>query len=325
MTQVGEARRYAAKLTRDNGFGEVESGNVAIIVSELATNLTRYSDDGELLLHARSNRDGRWMDILAIDGGPGISDIPRCLTDGYSTGGTPGNGLGAVRRLSTEFDLFSTAPGGTVIFSRVASPQKHQSQTTFQWGCISRPAPLETFCGDAWSIAEQDGKLSILVVDGLGHGPLAASAADEATGAFYQGPFAPLEELLQRADVRMRGTRGGAVAAAHIDSAERTLRYLGIGNISGSLRVADGERGRGLISHNGTVGAQVRQTKVFDHEITPRGLLIMHSDGLQTRWSLETYRGLAQRHPGVIAGVLYRDFTRGRDDVTVAVVRFPAE
>ena len=47
----------------------------------------------------------------------------------------------------------------------------------------------------------------------------------------------------------------------------------------------------------------------------------MHSDGLTTHWTLERLPGLAARHPSLIAGVLYRDFKRGRDDVTVVVAR----
>ena len=69
---------------------------------------------------------------------------------------------------------------------------------------------------------------------------------------------------------------------------------------------------------------QVDGPVAVDYPVPERGLLIMHSDGLQSRWSLEKYAGLVGQHPGVIAGVLYRDYTRGRDDVTVAAVQVSA-
>jgi len=50
-------------------------------------------------------------------------------------------------------------------------------------------------------------------------------------------------------------------------------------------------------------------------------MLVLHSDGLVSHWSLDAYPGLAARDPSLIAGILYRDFTRGRDDVTVVVAK----
>jgi hypothetical protein len=167
-------------------------------------------------------------------------------------------------------------------------------------------------------------KLAIIIVDGLGHGPLAADAAKEAIAAFDQEPFAPLTAIIQRADAKMRGTRGGAVAIAQIDIRAKSMKYIGVGNIAGHLRMDGDEKGRGLMSHNGTVGVQTRKIQELDYPLPDRGLLVMHSDGLQSRWSLETYPGLIRQHPAVIAGVLYRDFTRGRDDITVAVVQTTA-
>jgi hypothetical protein len=124
--------------------------------------------------------------------------------------------------------------------------------------------------------------------------------------------------------VRMHGTRGAAMAAAQIDASCGGLKYVGIGNIAGHLHTNHGTPGRGLFSHNGIVGAQIRKLQQFDYDCASGGLLIMHSDGLQTRWRLNSYAGLSERHPAIIAAVLYRDFYRGRDDVTVAVVRLSA-
>jgi anti-sigma regulatory factor (Ser/Thr protein kinase) len=326
-SHAGEIRRRTKQFAAEAGLSEAKREQAAIVATELATNLTRHATNGEIVIgSAREDAPG-WIELCSIDRGPGIPDVGRCLEDGYSTGGGPGNGLGAVRRLSTEWDLFSStspemAPIGTVVFSRVAEQPATVGPGPFRWGAVSRPAPHETRCGDAWRIAERPGELSVMIVDGLGHGPEAAKAADEAAEVFDRDPFAPLATFIQNSAIRMQSTRGGAVAAAHIDAARRMLTFVGVGNIAGRLRAFDEESGRGLVSHNGVVGGPMRKIQEFEYPLPEEGLLVMHSDGLQSRWMLQAYPGLVARHPAVIAAILCRDYCRGPDDVTVAVVRF---
>jgi hypothetical protein len=161
----------------------------------------------------------------------------------------------------------------------------------------------------------------VLVADGLGHGPQAAEAAQAAAEAFVESPFDAPEVLLERAHRRMAGTRGGAVAFARHDG-QGLLRFAGIGNISASL--VGEESSRGLASHPGIVGAQFRKAHAFDYPHVAGKLLVMHSDGLQSRWRLGDYPGLWQRHPAVIAALLHRDYCRGRDDATVLVLALEA-
>jgi hypothetical protein len=108
---------------------------------------------------------------------------------------------------------------------------------------------------------------------------------------------------------------------AEINTATQTLRFAGVGNIAGVVWTATGSRG--LASHNGIVGHNMRRHQAFTTPWSPEAVVVLHSDGLQTRWRLDAYPGLARRQPSLIAGVLYRDFTRGRDDVTVLVVAAP--
>jgi anti-sigma regulatory factor (Ser/Thr protein kinase) len=321
-SQIGEARRQANRIAEEAGFSEADRGKASIVVSELATNIARHASSGEILLQSVEVGNRKWIDILSVDRGPGIADVGRSLQDGFSTGGTSGTGLGAARRLASEFDIYSAQPSGTVVFCRVVDqPLRTYTPRPFYWAVFGRPAPLETECGDAWRIAERNGSLALMLVDGLGHGHEAAKAAAEAVCVFDRDPFVPLTEFFGAAHARMHGTRGAAMAAIQMDAASRQIKYAGVGNIAGHLHGSAGERGRGLFSHNGIVGVQIRKVQEFHYEYPASGLLIMHSDGLQSRWSLDVYPGLAQRHPGVIAGVLYRDFTRGRDDVTVAAIR----
>jgi anti-sigma regulatory factor (Ser/Thr protein kinase) len=321
-SQIGEARRHVNRLETELGFEGPMRGKAAIVVSELATNLVRYARGGEILLRSVVAGDAKWIELFSIDRGPGMKDPNQCLEDGYSTGGTPGTGLGAVKRLSSQFDLISSQPAGTVVYCRLDHcPDVSHSGTPFTWGAVLRPAPHETACGDAWRIAQRPGELAVMVADGLGHGPHAAAASAEAAAAFEHEPFASIPLMLEQAHARMRGTRGGAMAVAQVSAPNGAIQYAGIGNIAAATRTLLGGGGRGLCSNNGTVGVQMRKPQQFDYDGFENGLLVMHSDGLQSRWSLDGYPQLALRHPAAIAGALYRDFNRGRDDVTVVVVR----
>ena len=158
-----------------------------------------------------------------------------------------------------------------------------------------------------------------MVADGLGHGPGAAHAAAAISNTFDDERSLAPAQFLGAAHQRAKGTRGAAVAMAQLDLSTRRVEHAGIGNISGIL--VDGEIVKGMFSHNGTAGVLVRKMQAFEYIWPVGGLLVMHSDGLQSRWSLASYPGLQARHPAVIAAVLARDFSRGRDDLTVLVAK----
>lgn len=170
-------------------------------------------------------------------------------------------------------------------------------------------------------MTEKKEGIAILIADGLGHGPFAAEAAQAVARAFEADPFAGPKAVLEAGHIEAIRSRGAAAAVAELSYDSGVLRYAGVGNIAGNL--ISSEQSRGMASHNGIVGVQIRKVQEFEYTSPANGLLIMHSDGIQTRWSLDKYPGLARRHPAVIAAVLARDFKRGRDDLTVVVVRFP--
>ncbi len=321
ISQVGEARRIVARHSSAAKLSDAVQGKLAIITTELATNLVRHAGQGRLLLQEVTTAAGSVTELISIDSGPGIANVEKALTDGFSTGGTAGNGLGAIRRLADEFDIYSQAGQGTVIVARVARGAWNMAAPSdLVWGAVSIPAPHETECGDTWVLSAADQEFSLMVVDGLGHGPLAAEAAQAAVAAFAANSRALPGCVLQAAHQKLSGTRGAAVAVACLPAGQKTLKYAGIGNISGTL--VSGDDRSGLVSHNGIVGSQRPKIQEFDYACRDRDILVMHSDGLQSRWTFQNYPGLRQRHPAVIAGLLYRDFVRGRDDVTVVVVRF---
>ncbi|MEO5690369.1 MAG: ATP-binding protein [Burkholderiaceae bacterium] len=322
QTQVGEARRAASRLATDHELDETAVGRIAIIVTELGNNLWRHATRGRLLIGCRKSIEGCQLEVIAIDSGPGM-DVARCLRDGYSSGGTPGTGLGAIQRLSTDFSVFSAPDKGTVILSRSwvpsrAAPGAVSPRVRFAHAGICLAAPGEIVSGDAWDIRIEDGTATVVVADGLGHGLGANDAAAEMLKVFATARGSP-SAILERAHPLMRGTRGAAVSIAEVNARAGTVTYAGAGNISG--RLISGIEDRSLMSQHGTLGVQIRKLQDISYPWPDHSLVVLHSDGLATRWNLKDVGGLLQCDPAVIAGWLLRDFTRGHDDVTVVVLK----
>lgn len=320
-SSVGEARRISAQMAERAKLPPAELGRVPLIVTELATNLLAHAQSGEIVLRLLPNETAPGLEIIALDRGPGIGDVSLCLADGYSRGGTRGCGLGAVRRLSTDFDI-NSRPAGTVVMSRIRCSGPDPGPGEFSAICVA--APGETECGDAWSMRRVGNKLAAIVVDGLGHGPLAAVAAGQAVEVFSEHWFPTPADYLAAADAAMRSTRGAALAMAQIDLGARELHYAGVGNIAARIVNLAANRQQSLVSHGGIVGARLRKVQQFDYRWQEGDLLVMHSDGLNERWNLGTYGGLAQTDVAVIAGIVYRDAKRNRDDATVLAARLTA-
>ena len=109
-SHVAEARRECIRIAERAGFSEADAGRVAIVVTELATNLLKHASNGVLIAGLIEAGSGYAVQILSLDKGVGIPDLAAASRDGFSTAGSPGNGLGALRRLSDIFEV-STAPG----------------------------------------------------------------------------------------------------------------------------------------------------------------------------------------------------------------------
>lgn len=316
-SRVGEARRHAARLALECGLPEVEAGRLAIVVTELANNLLQHATGGQLLLGGRPAQ--REVEVLAVDRGPGIADIERSLGDGFSTGGTPGTGLGAVRRLSADFDIHSGAPGGTLVLARVRADGVAPAQGRFCSAAVSLPKTGERVCGDACAFALDGARAAVLVTDGLGHGPDAAEASAAAVEAFRSDPFAPLRPLLERLHARLRTTRGAAVSLIHADADAATIRMAGAGNVVG--RLVTGIEDRTLLTQHGTAGVNIRRPDETQVAWPAHALLVVCSDGVETRWKPELLRPMLGRDPALACALLLREHGRGRDDATVAVLR----
>jgi len=316
-TQVSEARRNVAERTAALRFSTRTAGEAAIVATEMASNLVKHGDGGELLLRTIGDERNAGIELLALDRGRGM-DVDRCLVDGYSTSTSPGTGLGAIRRLSASSDFYSVIGGGTVVLATIWS---NAAPTAGNWivGGVNVPLPGQEVCGDAWVVRCNARGMDVMVVDGLGHGPEAAKASDAAVSAFLRNQNCSPLEHLAAADDALHATRGAAVGVAVIDLQQGKITFSGVGNTAAV--VVTGDEAQHLVSFGGIVGQRRVPSRQFTNSWSPESLFIAHSDGIGTRWSLSTYPGLTARHPSIIAGVVYRDFARGRDDASILVIK----
>jgi anti-sigma regulatory factor (Ser/Thr protein kinase) len=317
-SQAGHARRTAAALASKLGFNEEAQGKVALVASEAAKNLVAHAREGQLLLRALHAGSHVGVELLALDKGPGMADVDRCMRDGYTTAGTGGSGLGAIRRMSTVFDIYSQPGVGTALLAQLwlSKPPRAEMEV----GAVCVPMRGEEVCGDAWSLDTKDGRSVFLVADGLGHGPEAARASRSAVVSFLEQGTPDVTQLLKGAHGELHSTRGAAVALASLRPGDTRLDFAGVGNIAASVLSPQGGMQR-MVSMNGTLGHQIHRVQPFSYTWSPDSVLVMCSDGLLTQWRVDGSPGLIHRHPSLVAGVLYRDFSRGRDDVTVLVAR----
>src|SRR5271156_2767211 len=317
-SEVGEARRAAAGLAHRKGFSRDVAARIALVATELATNLLKHAGEGLVAINEFVDADGLGIELLALDKGPGMADVARCLLDGFSTAGSPGTGLGAGARVSDCYAIYSRPGVGTVVMARFLAPNVDPTGA-LEIGVVIDAYPGETICGDGWVTMNGGKGDTLLLVDGSGHGPQAAHAAETAARAFTDNidkECVPLVEAIHRA---LAATRGAALAVARIDRDARVIRFVGVGNIGAVL--ANGGEARRMASYNGTAGHVAPRIREFTYPFTGRPLVILHSDGLSARWEIDTYPGLAASHPSLVAGLLFRHHRRDRDDATVVAIR----
>jgi anti-sigma regulatory factor (Ser/Thr protein kinase) len=317
---VAEARRLAVAAARAQCFGSPHEGRVAIVATEMATNLVKYAYSGRILVRLVVCDTLPGVELVAIDEGPGMHDAPDRVADGYSTGGTLGGGLGAIARLSDLFDLYSVPARGTVLMARLwAGSPAAPADRCFLVGAVAEAIPGEAVSGDSWAVEQRGDRIVALVADGLGHGVLAAEASVAAVEVFRRRHRDAPEAILAAIHTALSSTRGAAVAVAEIDGKAGRIRYCGVGNIMARLLIGGGQRQ--LMSHYGIAGHQTPRIQPVEAAWDEGALLVMHSDGLSTRWDFAAYPGLDGHHPALAAAIVLRDGGRRNDDATVLAIR----
>jgi anti-sigma regulatory factor (Ser/Thr protein kinase) len=321
-SQISAARHAAQSLARDLDFDETRIGRAALVATEAVANMVRHGGGGTFVVSALAERARIGIEMLAIDSGPGMTDLEHSSRDGVSTTGTSGTGLGAMRRLSDEFEVDTAEGDGTIVRSVLWNrpADVRAGDRGFEVGAIVVPKRGETVSGDAWSMSVESDALTLIVADGLGHGPEASRAAMLATSVLDDHPYASVPRLVEIAHAKLRPTRGAAMAVVRREAGSQTVAFAGIGNI-GAWLVEGGRRHHAMVSHNGIVGHNVQRIQEYRYECPAGGVLVLHSDGLESRWDLASRPAVTRCHASIIASVLYRRHARGRDDVVVLVAK----
>lgn len=315
--QLSAIRLDAISMARASGLDEDAVDRLSVVVNEMAGNIARIARTGQIILRPVGEHSTGCIEVLAIDKGPGIGDMTRAMRDG---------GLADVKRVADLFDIYSHPGHGTAVVAHVGSrtgadsiARCAESEMHASLGAVCVPLQGEEECGDAWAVEAGPERLVSLLVDGLGHGPEAALAALAALSAFRDVAGDAPEIMLAAMHTALHDTRGAALSVTVIDKPRGTVRFCGMGNVEG--RVVTADTNRHLIPQNGIVGHTMPRPQAADVPWPTGGRLVMYSDGISSQWRADRYPGLLARHPALLAGVLFRDYARDRDDATVVVFR----
>lgn len=316
---VAEARRSIAELGALAELDETAAGHLALAVTEAGSNVFKHARSGSIVARMLERGGAHGIEVMAIDKGPGMANIAASMRDGHSTSGTPGAGLGALSRVTSELEVWSRPGAGTLLRFEIWPKSASPGSAGLPTGVITKEMSGEPICGDGWTVVQGRGRGVVFVVDGLGHGPDAAKAARAAIETVERNAQREAPDILDAVHNALRHTRGAAGAIALLQPESELCVFCGIGNISASIRGPGSTRS--MVSHNGTLGHQVRKIQEFQYPFPKGSLLVMHSDGIATHWDLASYPGIEARHPAFVSAALFRDHSRGRDDLTVLALR----
>lgn len=315
-SQVSDARRQVESLITAAGMPEKDRDRTALLCTELGTNLIKHTArGGQLIVQTILEAESVGVEIYSIDSGNGM-DASECLIDGFSSAGTFGTGLGAIKRLADEFNIYSQTGIGSVVQARVWSEGKQRSE--FDIGGVNVPKKGELISGDKALIVKTNGVIYCLLVDGLGHGIEAAEAAALAARRFRENISLDTQPMLKLIHSSLRGTRGAVGAVARIDLSKKTVSYCGLGNIEGII--VSGASRKHLVSLNGTLGYEAHRFTEFQLPWTPGSTLVMHTDGLSSK-TFNSLDEVENKPAAMIAGWLYKQHAKDHDDATVLVLK----
>lgn len=303
------------------GISEARTNALDLIVAEMTSNLFKYSVDGEILMGVFGTGSSAYVELLSIDNGPGMINPARMMQDGISTTNTLGHGLGSMKRLSDVFELYSQSGWGTVVLSRVyadAAKLKLKTPITVRPIVVSKPGEITS--GDGFVVKSTDKYIKLMLADGLGHGPEANKAINEAATAFKVFPDYSPTETLRFIHTSIKKTRGAVINITGYNFAEKKWTTTGIGNIA--ARLFGPVTMRNHMSYNGIVGHNIPGS-INDQEYgaDQYNQVMLCSDGIKTRIELSRYPQILKYDPAILAAAIYKDHARRTDDMSVVVVK----
>jgi anti-sigma regulatory factor (Ser/Thr protein kinase) len=331
---AGVCRRKSVSLAGLLGFDDVKTGEVAILVSELVTNVLKHGGGkGRIMICQLQSDDNRKaIEIWCCDNGDGIPDFENALLDGYTGKQSLGIGLGTIRRFS---DIFEMNPVKSESFKGVdlnALNNYRHCLRIVKWvpenrwkgtnrslvsGAVSVCKPGETLNGDSYLICHLSPvKTMAAIIDGLGHGKEAHLASNIIKEQILLKIDLPLDELIKYIHQAARGTRGAVIGLVFINVETSKLYFVGIGNIEGFIISSSGKKS--LISFGGILGHNIRTPHIFEFPFKSGDSVCLFSDGINTRWNTDELNW--SEHPQKNADFLINNYSRTNDDATVLII-----
>ena len=319
------SRRAAKAMALAIGFDAKVSEEMTLVISELASNLVKHTEGGELTLAPVDDGGRVGIQIESHDRGPGIVDVEQAIKDGFSTADSLGYGLGTVNRLMDQFDITSqrgAGAGTTIVCTRWLRVDKpFLSCCPLEFGTATRAYPTMPVNGDTFVIERWGTSALVAVIDGLGHGHYAHRAAQAARQYIETHVDQPLDAIFRGVGRTCRATRGVVMALVRFDFAGNDIRFsfASVGNIE--TRVFGGPSRQQFIVPRGIVGGNAPHPRVTEHRWDPGTVLVLHSDGVTSHWGLADFPDLLRESPETMAPRLLRRLAKDNDDATIVVIR----
>lgn len=324
-----EDRSYFAILKKEihalaveAGFSEKKLGEIDIIVAEVVSNLVKHAGGGQVLVKLIEEKEFQGIELISLDNGPGMTDVTRMVADGVSTKNTLGQGLGAIKRLSDVFQVYSLKDWGTVMLIRIFESEFRVSGRPQKWefSSVILPKPGETECGDGMFVTVTKDHLKLFLGDGLGHGKEAAKAVIQAGEAFSEYEEVEPGQIIRHMNKAVKKTRGLVGTVAVFDLKEKIWRICGVGNIS--TRINSHTSAKNYMSYNGIIGMNVPNTlNAQEIPYEPGQHLIMCSDGLKSRWDAVKYPAIMRYDLSIVSASILKEFARHTDDMAVVTCK----
>lgn len=303
------------------GMMEAKVNQIDLVVAEMTSNLFKYADQGEILLGVFENNGNPYIELISLDHGPGIAQPSRMMEDGISTTNTMGFGLGSMKRLSDHFELYSLVGWGTIVLSRIYNTvpnSKKNNVASIHPLIVCKPG--ETVSGDGMAIKQNDKFIKIMLADGLGHGPEANLAVNEAANAFKVYPDFSPSETLRYVHQSIKKTRGAVANVLCYEFATNKWTSAGIGNIL--FKLVGPVAVKNHMSYNGIVGHNIPNTmNDQQYDGSQYNLAILCSDGIKTRWETNKYPMIGKYDPTILCAALYKDHARRTDDMSIVAIK----
>lgn len=340
---VYHAAVLAYALVQQAGARTLLATEAATLVSELGMNIVKYAGRGSLTLSVDGD-ERRYLEVLAVDNGPGIEDLALALTDRYSSHGTLGLGLPGVRRMSDDFECRSQPGAGTTVRARryfetaPAQPQAqpaepaqgravapacaHGTAPAWQHALAKRPCFGEVVSGDGTLAQAVPGGFLFGILDVLGHGPQAHALARHCERWLAAHAHADLIGTVEALHRETRGSLGLALTLALADAEAGSLVAVGVGNTR-LFRL--GGPGICVDAQPGIVGGlNMPRLRPVRLQIRPHDVLMLVTDGISERLDAQTLLPLRTLDVQPIAQHMLREHGKNHDDATCLVLRCPA-